>query len=167
MTVETSLWDEMLAAIPKLRAFAMSLTNNRDWTDDLVQDTIVRAWAKIDQFERGTSLNAWLFTILHNLAHSEYRKRRREVEGADGSYAAWLRTHPDQQAHLDLGRRRSVPHNGRGQAQDRWALMNDPSLSMTEIANQLGVAPSTLYRCFPGGRSDMYVLTIAEVARCP
>ena len=101
MPVEDPLRDQMLAAVPKLRAFAISFTGNRDRADDLVQDTLMRAWANMDRFERGTSLNAWLFTILRNLFHSEYRKRKREVEDVDGFYAARLRTHPDQQAHLD------------------------------------------------------------------
>ncbi len=75
--VEDTLRDQMLAAIPHLRAFAVSLTNHPDRADDLVQDTILRAWANSDRFERGTNLNAWLFTILRNLFHSEYRKRKR------------------------------------------------------------------------------------------
>ena len=102
MRVEASLRDELLAAIPSLRAFAISFTNNRDRADDLVQETILRAWANIDKFQSGTNLNAWLFTILRNQFHSEYRKRKREVEDADGSYAARLRTHPDQHSRLDL-----------------------------------------------------------------
>jgi RNA polymerase sigma-70 factor (ECF subfamily) len=102
MSVEASLRDELLAAIPSLRAFATSLTGNRDRADDLVQDAILRAWANLDRFERGTNLNAWLFTILRNQFHSEYRKRKREVEDADGSYAARLKTHPDQQSRLDF-----------------------------------------------------------------
>ncbi len=101
MPVENTLRDRMLAAVPSLRAFAISLTGNRDRADDLVQDTLMRAWANIDRFERGTNLEAWLFTILRNRFHSEYRSRRREVEDADGSYAARLKTHPDQQDHLD------------------------------------------------------------------
>jgi len=101
MAVEEPLRSDLLAAVPHLRAFAISLTNNPDRADDLVQDTLVRAWANIDRFERGTNLNAWLFTILHNLVRSEYRKRKREVEDADGSFAARLKTQPDQQAHLD------------------------------------------------------------------
>ncbi len=101
MPVEDALRDQMLAVVPNLRAFAISLTGNRDRADDLVQDTIVRAWASIDRFERGSNLEAWLFTILRNLFHSEYRKRKREVEDPDGSYAARLKTHPDQQTRLD------------------------------------------------------------------
>ena len=56
----------------------------------------------IDRFERGTNLNAWLFTILRNLFHSEYRKRRREVEDPDGSYAGRLKVQPEQGSRLDF-----------------------------------------------------------------
>ena len=73
----------LLGAIPALRAFAFSLTYDLDRSDDLVQDTLVRAWTKADSFTRGTNLTAWLFTILRNLFYSEQRKRKREVEDAD------------------------------------------------------------------------------------
>ncbi|HEX8662489.1 MAG TPA: sigma-70 family RNA polymerase sigma factor [Beijerinckiaceae bacterium] len=92
--------EALLGAVPSLRAFGISLTGDVDRADDLVQDTLVRALANVHRFEPGTNLNAWLFTILRNLFHSEYRKRRREVEDADGSYAATLRTAPDQLSHL-------------------------------------------------------------------
>jgi RNA polymerase sigma-70 factor, ECF subfamily len=99
---EPELRDALLAAVPSLRAFAISLSGQVDRADDLVQDTLLRALAHIDRFERGTNLNAWLFTILRNLFHSEYRKRRREVEDPDGSYAAKLRVQPDQGSRLDF-----------------------------------------------------------------
>ena len=102
MPLEPATRDALLRATPSLRAFAISLTNNVDRADDLVQDTLVRALANIDRFQPGTNLNAWLFTILRNLFHSEYRKRRREVEDADGAYAANLSVMPAQGAHLDF-----------------------------------------------------------------
>jgi RNA polymerase sigma-70 factor (ECF subfamily) len=102
MPVEPELRDALLAAVPSLRAFAISLTNDFNRADDLVQDTLVRALAHIDRFERGTNLNAWLFTILRNLFHSEYRKRRREVDDPEGTYAGRLKAHPEQQSHLDF-----------------------------------------------------------------
>ena len=77
-----SVRDVMLAAVPSLRAFAISLSGNVDRADDLVQDTLLRAMANIDSFTAGTNMSAWLFTILRNLFRSEYRKRRREVEDA-------------------------------------------------------------------------------------
>src|SRR5688572_22656143 len=102
MTTASITADELRAAIPSLRAFAMSLCGNRDSADDLVQDTLVRAWAKMDRFQTGTNLNAWLCTILRNIFYSDYRKRVREVEDADGSYAGRLFSIPDQGARLDL-----------------------------------------------------------------
>src|SRR5215218_10422309 len=102
MSLDPGLKDALLKAVPSLRAFAISLSGNVDRADDLVQDTLMRALANIHRFEPGTNLNAWLFTILRNLFHSEYRKRKREVEDADGSYAATLTTLPDQEDHLDV-----------------------------------------------------------------
>jgi RNA polymerase sigma-70 factor (ECF subfamily) len=60
----------MLAAVPSLRAFAISLSGNVDRADDLVQDTLLRAMANIDSFTAGTNMSAWLFTILRNLFRS-------------------------------------------------------------------------------------------------
>src|SRR3954470_25082445 len=103
MNIERPLRDALHGAVPSLRAFAISLTNDPIRADDLVQDTLLRALSRIDQFERGTNLNAWLFTILRNLFHTEYRKRKREVQDGDGAYAARLATPPEQNAHLDFG----------------------------------------------------------------
>jgi RNA polymerase sigma-70 factor (ECF subfamily) len=100
--IEDSLRDELLAAIPKRRALAISFTGHQGRADDLVQDTITRAWANIHKFEPGTNLNAWLFTIFRNLFHSDYQKRKHEIEDASGSYAARLKSHPNQYGHLDF-----------------------------------------------------------------
>ena len=102
MTVDPAVRDELLAALPSLRAYAYSLTRNWDRTDDLVQDTNIRAWASMDWIEPGSNLNAWLFTILRNQFYTVHCKRRREVEDPDGSYAGRLRAHPEQQSHLDF-----------------------------------------------------------------
>jgi RNA polymerase sigma factor (sigma-70 family) len=69
----------MLAAVPSLRAFAISLCGNVDRADDLVQETLLRAIAYINSFRPGTNMSAWLFTILRNLFRSEYRKRRSDI----------------------------------------------------------------------------------------
>ena len=92
----------MLAAVPSLRAFAISLSGNIDRADDLVQETLLRAIANIDSFQPGTNMSAWMFTILRNLFRSEYRKRRREVEDTDGSYAESLKSHPGQNSRLEF-----------------------------------------------------------------
>ncbi len=102
MTAEPAIRDALFAALPHLRAFAISLCGNVDRADDLVQETLVRALSHLDKFERGTNLQAWLFTILRNLFHSEYRKRRREIEDPEGALAAKVAVMPEQGANLDL-----------------------------------------------------------------
>jgi RNA polymerase sigma-70 factor (ECF subfamily) len=100
--LEPSERDVMLAAVPSLRAFAISLSGNIDRADDLVQGTLLRAIANINSFQPGTNMLAWLFTILRNLFTSEYRKRRREVEDVDGSYLASLTFAPRQHGDLEF-----------------------------------------------------------------
>jgi len=92
----------MLAQIPTLRAFAFSLCGNYERTDDLVQETLLKAWQHHDKFEEGTNLRAWLFTILRNSFFSELRKRRREVEDVDGKMTASLSVAPNQHGHVDM-----------------------------------------------------------------
>ena len=63
MNPSNEVKEGLVAAIPNLRAFAMSLCGRSAWADDLVQETLVRAWAKSDSYQDGTNLMAWLFTI--------------------------------------------------------------------------------------------------------
>ncbi|GIK97731.1 MAG: sigma-70 family RNA polymerase sigma factor [Xanthobacteraceae bacterium] len=102
MTLTPDTRDEILAAVPSLRAFAISLCGNVDRADDLVQETLLRALANIDSFQPGTNMSAWLFTILRNFFRSEYRKRRREVEDNDGSYAESLKSQPEQNGRVEF-----------------------------------------------------------------
>jgi RNA polymerase sigma-70 factor, ECF subfamily len=96
------LRESMIALIPSLRAFARSLCPNPARADDLVQDTLVKALANVDRFEPGSNLRAWLFTILRNTYYSELRKRRREVEDAEGAHAARLAEGPNQISAVDF-----------------------------------------------------------------
>src|SRR6516165_3433030 len=102
MKLDPAIRDQVLATVPSLRAFAISLCGNIDRADDLVQETLLRALAHIDSFEPGTNMPAWLFTILRNLFRSEYRKRRREVEDAEGRYAETLKSHPEQTGRVEF-----------------------------------------------------------------
>lgn len=96
------LKSDLLRAIPSLRAFAMSLSGNMDRADDLVQETLMKAWSNMGSFTEGSNMSAWLFTILRNIFYSEYRKRRREVPDPEGQIAAKLASAPAQSGHMDL-----------------------------------------------------------------
>jgi RNA polymerase sigma-70 factor (ECF subfamily) len=102
MTISAQIEADLISAIPNLRAFAVSLCGNPDRADDLVQETLVKAWSNLSTFAEGTNLPAWLFTILRNIFYSEYRKRRREVADSDGAIAAKLATAPAQSGHMDF-----------------------------------------------------------------
>jgi RNA polymerase sigma-70 factor, ECF subfamily len=94
--------DAMLAAVPGLRAFAISLSGNVDRADDLVQETLLRAVTNIDSFQPGSHMSAWLITILRNLFLTEYRKRRREVEDANGRHVDSLKSPPEQHSRVEF-----------------------------------------------------------------
>jgi len=94
--------DRLPACLPHLRAFALSLTRDPVRSDDLVQNTLLRAWANLDHFQHDTNLEAWLFTILRNCFYSEFRKYRWEVEDPDDGYARRLMVQPEQEFRMFL-----------------------------------------------------------------
>jgi len=66
--------------IPRLRRYARALTGERYAADDLVQDTLERAWNKFSLWRPGSDLRAWLFAIMHNVFINQIRRRRNEIE---------------------------------------------------------------------------------------
>lgn len=87
---------------PALRRRALKLTSNQHRAEDLVQDTLLKAWANRDSYRPDTHLRAWLFTILRNTFYSDLRKFRREVEDVDGARALALSENPRQEDALAL-----------------------------------------------------------------
>ena len=94
--------DGLVAQIPPLRAFAISLSRRLEVADDLVQETLLKAWASADRYQPGTSMRAWLFTILRNTFFSQYRQQSREVQDADGLHSRSLTTPAAQEGALDF-----------------------------------------------------------------
>jgi RNA polymerase sigma-70 factor, ECF subfamily len=93
---------DLVALLPSLKAYALSLCRNGAMADDLVQGASASAMASASSFQVGTSMRAWLFTILRNQYFSTLRKRRREVEDADGKSAEKLSMRPSQNDAVDL-----------------------------------------------------------------
>lgn len=164
MTPEPALRDAILAAVPSLRAFAISLCGHVDRADDLVQDTLLRALANIDRFQPGTNLNAWLFTILRNLFHSEYRKRRREVEDPDGSYASRLKVQPEQGSRLDFEDLRAALETLPGDQREAVLLVGASGFSYEEAAAICGCAVGTIKSRVNRARSRLTALLAVEDA---
>ncbi len=93
---------QLAALVPNLRAFARSLCGAADQADDLVQETLVKAWKSRSSFDMGSNLKAWLFTILRNTYLSELRKRKYEVQDHNGEMAQQLSVKDGQSSHMDL-----------------------------------------------------------------
>jgi RNA polymerase sigma-70 factor, ECF subfamily len=127
-----------------LRAFAISLSGNIDRADDLVQETLLRAIANIDSFQPGTNMSAWMFTILRNLFRSEYRKRRREVEDTDGSYAESLKSHPEQGSRLEFQEFRGALAKLPPDQREALILVGASGFSYEEAAHICGCAVGTI-----------------------
>jgi RNA polymerase sigma factor (sigma-70 family) len=68
--------ERLVDLIPRLRRYARALVSDRASADDLVQDTLERAWAKLHLYRRGTDLRAWLFTVMHNVHVNKVRATR-------------------------------------------------------------------------------------------
>jgi RNA polymerase sigma-70 factor, ECF subfamily len=85
---------DLVAALPRLRRYARVLTGDVNRADDLVQDTLARAWEKRALWRAGSDLRAWLFTIMHNVHVNQFSIRRRELaesslDADEGPVAGW------------------------------------------------------------------------------
>jgi RNA polymerase sigma-70 factor (ECF subfamily) len=90
---ETLPHPDLVAALPRLRRYARVLTGDVHRADDLVQDTLARAWEKRRLWRAGSDLRAWLFTIMHNVHINQFSMRQREYTqaslDADGGAVGW------------------------------------------------------------------------------
>jgi RNA polymerase sigma-70 factor, ECF subfamily len=162
VNLDPSVREAVLAAVPNLRAFAISLSGNVDRADDLVQETLLRALANIDSFQRGTNMSAWLFTILRNLFRSEYRKRRREVEDADGSYAERLKSQPEQTGRVEFTEFRSALAQLPADQREALILVGASGFSYEEAAEICGCAVGTIKSRVNRARSRLAELLSIE-----
>lgn len=136
--------DALLAELPSLRAFAMSLTGKHDRADDLVQETLMKAWSAFGSFTEGTSLRAWLFTIMRNSFYSTHRKQRREVQDVDGMAAARMISTPAQHGHLDLADFREALDQLVPDQREALILIGASGFSYEEAAEICGCAVGTV-----------------------
>ena len=144
--------DDLVDHLPALRAFALSLTREGASADDLVQDTIVKAWTNIEKFEAGTNLRAWLFTILRNTFYSARRKTRREVSDSDGIHAARQATRPEHDGRLAMNDFRVAFEQLPDEQREALILVGASGFSYEEAAGMTGVAVGTVKSLANRGR---------------
>ncbi|MCW3474892.1 sigma-70 family RNA polymerase sigma factor [Limobrevibacterium gyesilva] len=144
MTDAPDVRADLLAALPKIRAFAISLCGRSARADDLVQETLMKAWANLASFEPGSNMVAWLYTILRNEFYTDFRKRRHEVADTDGQYAARLSTRPLQEGHMQLLDVREALDKLAPDHREALILVGASGLSYEEAAKLCGCAVGTM-----------------------
>ncbi|KPQ05893.1 MAG: RNA polymerase sigma-70 factor, ECF subfamily [Rhodobacteraceae bacterium HLUCCA12] len=136
--------EEIIEHLQALRAFALNLTRNGASADDLVQDTLLKAWTKFDLYRPGTNLRAWLFTILRNTFYSKHRKRAREVADVEGQMAARLATKPDHDGRLALADLATAFAKLPDEQREVLVLVGAMGFSVEEAAETCGCAVGTV-----------------------
>ena len=144
MTRSTEFREQLIAAIPGLRAFGLSLTARGDRADDLVQETLMKAWKHYESFEPGSNMKAWLYTILRNEFYTQLRKRKREVEDADGKISGRVAVHGEQQGHMDLRDFQQALDQLSEDQREALILVGAEGFSYEEVAEICGCAVGTV-----------------------
>ena len=136
--------EQIVDYLPEMRAFALSLTRNPTLADDLVQDSLIKAWKNFHQFQTDTNLRAWLFTIVRNTFYSDMRKRKREFDRIDDAEVDLINTcqnaDPIIEA-MDFERAFSMLPD---QQREALILVGASGMSYDEAAELCGVAIGTI-----------------------
>ncbi len=153
-----SFKDGLIAEMASLRALAVSLCGSASVADDLVQETLLRAWSKWDQFQPGTTLRAWLFTILRNIYYSNCRKSVREVQDSDGAYAQRVVVPGNQESHVDLEDFRKALARLPVEQREVLILVGASGVSYEEAAAICGVEIGTIKSRLSRARSQLVAM---------
>ena len=146
---------ELAGVIPHLRAFGRSLSGNRDLADDLVQETLMKAWAARKRFQAGTNMRAWTFIILRNLFLSQMRRARFRGEWDDHVANRILSAPASQDRHIELAdMQRALLHLPQPQ-REALILVGAGGFSYEEAADICGCAVGTIKSRVARGRTAL------------
>jgi RNA polymerase sigma-70 factor (ECF subfamily) len=148
--------------LPALRAFARALARDHAQADDLVQETMLKAWINRDRFVEGTNLRAWLFTILRNSFYSAFRKTRREVADTDGEHARRLAAAPSQDHAMALRDFEAALATLPGDQREALVLVGAMGLSYEEAGAVCGAATGTIKSRVSRARARLCALLQVE-----
>src|SRR5438132_13741432 len=149
---------QLAAVIPHLRAFGRSLSGSRDLADDLVQETLLKAWAARQRFQAGTNMRAWTFIILRNLFLSQMRRARFKGEWDELTASKLLAAPASQDKHIELGdMQRALLHLPQPQ-REALILVGAGGFAYEEAAEICGCAVGTIKSRVARGRVALEAL---------
>ncbi len=139
----SKLRDALIQAIPNLRAFAHSLSGDAQLSNDLVQETLLKAWTHKESFVPDSNLKAWLFTILRNTYFTHYRKSQREE--LDEDHAAMNASVPATQlTHLEFDDMQRALMRISADHREALLLITAEGFSYEDAAKVCGCAVGTM-----------------------
>ncbi len=122
----------------------MSLTRNRATADDMMQDTVLKAWTNMDKFKAGTNMRAWLFTILRNNFYTSRRKLNREVADVDNAFSDKLSVKPDHDGRLQMLDFKAAFDRLPDEQREALVLVGAQGFSYEDAGDMCGVATGTI-----------------------
>jgi RNA polymerase sigma-70 factor (ECF subfamily) len=150
----------LVELIPRLRRYARALVGERSSADDLVQDTLERAWAKLHLYRRGTDLRAWLFTVMHNVHVNRVRATRvNDPLEEEMPELAQRGTQPDALLVRDLDRAIArLPADQRAVL----LLVTLEEMSYEEVARTLGIPIGTVMSRLSRAREKLRAMMLGQ-----
>jgi RNA polymerase sigma-70 factor, ECF subfamily len=136
--------DDIVALLPDLRAFARFMCREREAADDLVQNTVLAALDKQDQFTPGTNLKAWMFTIMRNRFYSDLRSQRRRPSSIDTDSAVPLAAVDNPEAAIAVKELSVALWQLSVQAREALILVGASGFSYEEASRLCGCTVGTL-----------------------
>jgi RNA polymerase sigma-70 factor (ECF subfamily) len=147
----------ILAEIPRLRRYARALVGDRAAADDLVQDTLERAWTRQHQWREGSNLRAWLFGIMHNLRVDQLRRPRLATHSFDDNDHE-MPTRPTQADALELRDLESALNHLADEQREVLLLVALEEMSYADIAATLRIPVGTVMSRLSRGRERLRLI---------
>ena len=147
---------DITSHIPRLRRYARALTGDSSAADDLVQDTLERAWRRLALWRTGSDLRAWLFTIMHNIFVNQLRNNPRKLAlELPGSELSLATPQEDRLILRDLNKAlANLPHDQR----EVLLLIGLEQMTYEEAAEVLAVPLGTVMSRLSRGREQLRVM---------
>jgi RNA polymerase sigma factor (sigma-70 family) len=154
---------QLLSAVPRLRRYARALVRNREDADDLVQDTLERAWAKSSLWRGVADMRAWLFGIMHNLHADGLRRPQLATVAMDEATPEIpvAPTHGERLEVLDLQAALALLPP---EQKEVLLLVALEDMAYADIASTLGIPIGTVMSRLSRGRERLRALVEGRAA---
>jgi len=156
----------ILAELPRLRRYARAMVGERAAADDLVQDTLEKAWSRISQWRAGSDLRAWLFSIMHNLRVDQLRRPALSTSSMEEDYVD-PPTRATQTDRLEVQNLESALARLPEEQREVLLLVALEELSYQEVASTLGIPTGTVMSRLSRGRERLRLILDGQQPTVP